>query len=300
MPEAKRNDEATLLEVFDSGTAHELYNIKPDPTTGRLIDSYPEGRTKPMRVLCLVQSRTSTMAVFEALKQLGYTPYHLSIAVGSPKTNLDLWREALDAKFYGKGKPWGREEFDKVLGFYDAVVDVPAILFVEELVAAYPEAKVIVTERDMDSWRRSVSSTGGRVLRWPCWNTMSRPDPTLSGPFYELAEKAVPANFHDHYELVKKIVPAERILELRVQQGWDPLCKFLGVEVPSRDFPRLDESKEFVLARSLMWWVAFAKMVGKASFISAVTGVIASMVAMWRMKYAVKAVTMLKPLAEFR
>jgi hypothetical protein len=33
----------------------------------------------------------------------------------NPK-DAKLWVEAFDAKFEGKGKPWGREEFDQVLG----------------------------------------------------------------------------------------------------------------------------------------------------------------------------------------
>ncbi|KAF5677017.1 hypothetical protein FHETE_1919 [Fusarium heterosporum] len=300
MPEARRNGEATLQESIDHAKAHENYNIKPHPITGRLVDAYPDSRTKPMRVLCLVQPQKSAITILEALKQLGYTPYHLSIAIENPQTNMDLWHEALDAKFYGKGKPWGREEFDKILGSYDAVVNTPAVYFVEELLVAYPEAKVIVTERDADSWLRSVESKNGHILQWPFWNTLPRQYCTLSGPFYKLSEKAVPAASQDQRELVRKLVPTERMLEFRIQHGWEPLCKFLGVEIPSRDFPRLDDSKQFALACSLMWWVRFARMVGKASFMSAVTGVIASMVAMWRVKYAVKVVTMLKPLAEFR
>ncbi|KAM0238983.1 hypothetical protein ACHAP5_008421 [Fusarium lateritium] len=316
MSEFKQSDEIRLLETIDSREAHELYNIKPHPITGRLIDSYPVHRTKPMRVLCLGYSRKGAMAVFTALEQLDYTPYHMSVAIGSPKTNLSLWREALDAKFYGKGKPWGREEFDKILGLYDAVVDIPAICFFEELVAAYPEAKVIVTQRDAESWLKNMDLTSGGTLRWPLWSTLSRQDQTLAGPVYEFSNKAMPANFNtmtdfseraparqtfnDHYELVKKTVPAERMLEFRVQEGWEPLCKFLGAEVPAEEFPRLDDSKQFVLAHSLMWWVSFAKIVGKASFLSAVTGVLASMVAMWRMKYMVKVGAMLRPLAELR
>ncbi|KAF4435736.1 hypothetical protein F53441_13440 [Fusarium austroafricanum] len=313
MSKPKRSEEAALLDTFDPRKAHELDNIKPHPITGRLIDSYPMTCTKPMRVLCLGQSRTGTMAVFTALKQLGYAPYHMSVAVGSPKTNLCLWREALDAKFHGKGKPWGREEFDKILGSYDAVVDVPAICFVEELVAAYPEAKVIVTQRDVDSWLRGLDSTDGRVLRWPLWNTLARWDHAKAGPFWEFSKKVMPANFHtmtdfsaesparqafhDHYALVKKIVPTERMLEFRVQEGWGPLCQFLDKEVPKGEFPKLNDSKQFVFAHKLIWWMAFAKMMGKASFMTAVSGIIASMVAAWRLKYALNVAAMLRPVA---
>ncbi|KAF4494596.1 hypothetical protein FAGAP_9286 [Fusarium agapanthi] len=274
--------------TFNPPETHELCNIKPHPITGRLIDSYPVTRTKPMRVLCLGQSRTGTMA----LKQLGYTPYHMSRSFISPKTNL----------IFG------------ILGPYDAVADLPAICFVEELVTAYPEAKVIVTQRDVDSWLRSMDSTGGRVLRWPLWNTLARWDSALAGPFWEFSKKAMPANFHtmtdfsdksparqafhDRYNLVKRTVPAESMLEFKVQEGWGPLCKFLDKEVPEEEFPKLNDSKQFVLVHSLMWWIVFSKIVGKASFMTAILGVIAAIFAMWRLKYAVKIAAMLRPIAD--
>ena len=63
-----------------------------------------------------------------------------------------MWMEALEAKYDGKGKPYGRAEFDKLLGHCQGVSDMPAILFAEELIAAYPEAKVILTHRIFDTW----------------------------------------------------------------------------------------------------------------------------------------------------
>lgn len=32
---------------------------------------------------------------------------------------IPLWTEALEAKYYGKASPYGRSEFDKVLGDFD-------------------------------------------------------------------------------------------------------------------------------------------------------------------------------------
>lgn len=115
-----------------------------------------------MRVLCLGMPRTGTMSIFTALQMLGYNPYHMVVAMG----HLDLWREALRAKYLGQGKPWEREEFDKLLGKYDSVADVPAICFVEELVAAYPEAQVVLNDRDLSGWLQSMDSGPGYVLRW--------------------------------------------------------------------------------------------------------------------------------------
>jgi Sulfotransferase domain len=39
-----------------------------------------------------------------------------------------------------------------------AVLDVPAILFVEELIAAYPDAKVILTERPVEGELEALKS----------------------------------------------------------------------------------------------------------------------------------------------
>jgi len=37
---------------------------------------------------------------------------------------------------------------------------------------------------------------------------------------------------------VKAAIAAERILEYKIQDGWDPLCKFLNKQIPSEAFPR--------------------------------------------------------------
>ena len=47
--------------------------------------------------------------------------------------------------------------------------------------------------------------------------------------------------FIDHNEKIRKLVPREKLLEFRVQEGWEPLCKFLGKDVPDVPYPRLNE-----------------------------------------------------------
>jgi hypothetical protein len=56
-----------------------------------------------------------------------------------------------------------REDFDVILGSCVGVSDLPAAAFARELIAAYPEAKVILNSRgDMEGWRRSFEVTLGR------------------------------------------------------------------------------------------------------------------------------------------
>ena len=68
-------------------------------------------------------------AMWVALQKLGYTPYHMAEAMRNPQRDFPLWMEALDAKYKGKGQPFGREEFDKLLADVD-VRTTPAILVV--------------------------------------------------------------------------------------------------------------------------------------------------------------------------
>jgi hypothetical protein len=73
---------------------------------------------------------------------------------------LVYWKEALAWKF-GLNSPnithLGRERFDSLLGPWGACTDQPAVVFAPELVSAYPEAKVVLVERDVENWFASYS-----------------------------------------------------------------------------------------------------------------------------------------------
>lgn len=43
--------------------------------------------------------------------------------------------------------------------------------------------------------------------------------------------------YREHCAVVRGSVPKERLLEWAVEDGWEPLCKFLGKEVPTTEFP---------------------------------------------------------------
>ena len=39
--------------------------------------------------------------------------------------------------------------------------------------------------------------------------------------------------YHRHNEYVRRIVPSERLLEFDPKDGWEPLCRFLDIAVPT-------------------------------------------------------------------
>ncbi|KAJ6611231.1 hypothetical protein B0H10DRAFT_371491 [Mycena sp. CBHHK59/15] len=131
-------------------------------------------RSVPMKVLVLGFCRTGTASMRAALAVLGYgNTHHIGCVMASP-SEIDGWTAAIEAKFHGKGKAYGRNEWDRLLGEFQAVADVPGILFAEELIHAYPDAQVILTMRDPDRWWKSFRDTllvvlGGKNTRLARW-----------------------------------------------------------------------------------------------------------------------------------
>jgi hypothetical protein len=53
------------------------------------------------------------------LEKLGYSVYHMSEACMKwQEKHLQLWEEALKAKFLSEGKPWTGDDFEKILQNY--------------------------------------------------------------------------------------------------------------------------------------------------------------------------------------
>jgi len=164
----------------------------------------------------------------------------------------------LKAKFQGKGKPFGRAEFDKILGHCAVVTDTPSNCFGPELIEAYPEAKVVLCERDFDAWMKSFNtviegSFGWKytILGWtdPLW--MGRLDRFISNwvpnQFHARTEEECRANarkvYEEHYSEIRRITPKKRLLEYRLGEGWEPLCRFLGKPIPDVPFPHINETE---------------------------------------------------------
>lgn len=66
-----------------------------------------------------------------------------------------MWIEAIVAKKTASKKPYGRAEFEQLLGDCGTATDVPPAVVWKEPIEAYPEAKVALVERDEEEWFRS-------------------------------------------------------------------------------------------------------------------------------------------------
>ncbi|KAJ7485588.1 hypothetical protein FB451DRAFT_1432056 [Mycena latifolia] len=224
------------------------------------IEPHPTERKVPMQVLGLGFSRTGTASLKIALETLGYveTSHGRTVGAASPSVH-DMWIEATKAKFHGKGTLYGRAEWDRLLGDYQAVTDWPHTLFAEDLIAAYPEAKVVLTTRSPDSWWKSFEATIvearrptllGRLREWldPVYGKRQYLGRLTTTAFFRtehITEDIAKARFTVYYDEVRSLVPKDRLLEFSVKEGWAPLAGFLGKEVPATPFPRVNDTEQF-------------------------------------------------------
>ena len=73
----------------------------------------------------------------------------------------------------------------------------------------------------------------------------------------ESRERAI-AYYERHIETIKAEVPRDRLLVFTVDQGWGPLCAFLGLPVPETAFPNVNSRAEFQKIKQAMVRGAYA------------------------------------------
>ncbi|PWE33031.1 hypothetical protein DDZ14_07410 [Maritimibacter sp. 55A14] len=184
------------------------------------------------------------MSLRMALEEIGLGPcYHMETVLEDMTGRVPHWNAALD----------GQPDWDATYAGFASAVDWPTAAFHTELLDAFPEAKIILSTRSPESWYASISQTILAVLaapeKWPPdqkdWLDMvSRVviDRSLGG---RTDPEAAIATFKAHEAAVRAAVPADRLLVFEARDGWEPLCAFLGKEVPDTPYPRSNSREEF-------------------------------------------------------
>lgn len=183
--------------------------------------------------------RTGTASLKVALEKLGTgNSYHMTDVLQNPE-RVKAWLEAVN----------GNPDWDAIFDGYGSSVDYPGCTFWQDLAAHYPDAKILLTTRDPDSWFESTNATiMSQMLR----------DGIAGSPLGELMQRIVydtvdnkmddkdymMSYFEKRNEEIINSVPADRLLVFQVKEGWGPLCEFLGLPVPDEDFPRINSREE--------------------------------------------------------
>jgi hypothetical protein len=191
--------------------------------------------------------RTGTRSLKVALEELGFGRCYHMIEVMKNPDHFKYWAEIMEG---------GKADWEALFSGYQAAADWPVAAYYRDLMAVYPDAKIILTVRDPESWHVSIMNTLYQISRR--FNKFTRIIPSVhqflnamekaiwEGVFHNKVEDKAHAVkvFKDHIEEVKRVVPKERLLIFEARHGWEPLCAFLDVPVPvNKPYPHENDGR---------------------------------------------------------
>lgn len=185
-----------------------------------------------MKLLGVGLSRTGTWSLCQALNILGYKTIHWE-----PERLRDIVN--------GSNNTPDFRRYDDV----DAVTDLPAALFYNEICDAYPGCRLILTVRDVDNWFNSVKYH--YEVRVPA-NMAEEPDAleeARTTQVYAYGSDLVneflyKKKYLDHNQNIIATHPDTLVMNIIGGDGWDILCNYLGVPIPDREFPRINMTQK--------------------------------------------------------
>jgi hypothetical protein len=191
-----------------------------------------------LRVVGAGLGRTGTLSLKVALeKLLGEPCYHMAEVFPRPD-HVGAWLRAARGEM---------PDWHALFRDFGAAVDWPAAAFWPEIGAAFPDAIVLLSTREPESWWKSASMTIFPASRGAEGEWRDMVDAMFASRFTPALDDrdACIAAFERHNADVRRRVPRERLLEWTASEGWEPLCKALGVPVPDDPFPRVNTSEDF-------------------------------------------------------
>lgn len=191
--------------------------------------------------------RTGTNSLKIALEMIGFGPcYHM----------LELQQRPQDLPYWWRAVRSEPVEWKRLFADYRSAVDWPVCSFWEPLSHVYPDAKIILTERDPEQWYESAANTIFDAMDRANRAAMSAEtrerldmaralviDQVFGGRHRD-REHAIKI-YAAHNERVRRTVPAARLLVLDPTDGWPPLCGFLGVDPPDEPYPFVNTREQY-------------------------------------------------------
>ncbi|WP_018215337.1 sulfotransferase family protein [Salinispora vitiensis] len=200
-----------------------------------------------LRLINTGLGRTGTTSLKLALERLGYGPCSHMFNIVNDSERLQQWEKVVCD---GQQPDW-----EALFNGFVSVADGPSAIYHNEIIRAFPKAKVILTTRDGEEWYRSTYDT---LYQFAVRSRDNPPEPdTMPARIYRFVNTMVWDGlfggrfadkghairvFHRHNEAVANSVAPDNLLTYDVRQGWEPLCTFLGVPVPAADFPHANDS----------------------------------------------------------
>ena len=207
-----------------------------------------------MKVICAGWGRTGTRSLKYALEYLTTKPsYHMQNILLN-KNDATLWHDLIFNNDNNNGFNWAT-----IFKGYGACLDFPSCNYYKELMEFYPDAKVILTIRDDESWMKSWNVLNNKVLNSFTFKFLAKIPYTSfklqkgihnkmilgeDGAFKgDITDKAIKQRFNEWNQSVIDYVPKDRLLIYEVKDGWEPICEFLDKPIPNIPFPYKNKTK---------------------------------------------------------
>ncbi|WP_146589725.1 sulfotransferase family protein [Puniceibacterium confluentis] len=187
--------------------------------------------------------RTGTYSLKAALEQLGFGRcHHMSEVINDPG-QIQAWSDVAE----------GRPDFDAIFSGFRSAVDFPVSAYWQDVLGVTPGAKVILSHRDAEDWYGSFSQTIlPLILDREAW-------PQNLVPWFAMIEKVIIGKalggctdragilraYRANETAARELEAQGKALVFGVRDGWGPLCRFLGVEVPDAPFPKTNARADF-------------------------------------------------------
>lgn len=197
-----------------------------------------------LKVIGAGQSRTGTLSLKFALEHLGFGPCcHAAELLSRMSEQFPLWMRVVQ----------GMPDWDAVFDGFLSTVDFPTNKYWRDLAAYFPDAKVILSTRDAESWfdslQRSVMSPEAREKSEQSPMIPILTKMLLDYPPERLEDREfMLEHFRTWNAEVISAIPPERLLVWQLGDGWEPICTFLNVPVPAEPYPRINSSDDILTA----------------------------------------------------
>lgn len=183
--------------------------------------------------------RTGTVSLKLALETLLGGPCYHMYEFLNRRQDAPAWM----AGFAGNDVDWA-----ELLAGWSAIVDWPGVACVNELAKAFPDAKILLSTRDPNSWWRSADRTILELVRDV---EPGSPSASFMAAMFERsgvdaarAEASIRA-YVEHNDRIRSTYGPNRLIEWQPGDGWAPICVGLGVDPLNEPYPHANSFASF-------------------------------------------------------
>ncbi|KAH9579098.1 hypothetical protein MS3_00000995 [Schistosoma haematobium] len=197
--------------------------------------------------------------------------YHGYELVTRKQCDIAKWQMLIDEVRTTRCEEKIHKCLSEMLVGYRSVGNIQVCWLYKELMTLYPDAKVVLTVRDKNDWLISLrqvvmpKSDDPRKIQMDEAKRRARIpvefDKLLTDSL-KLAFQKEDIDFDDdamllecyekHNKTLQENIPSERLLVYHIGDGWEPLCRFLNVDVPTNiPFPETNHHADLQKLREL-------------------------------------------------